>query len=113
MNTYDHGDLIKIRGAFTTRELSDAEQATFDSDGSLPVGVGQDPTAVHFKTKDPAGVTADYEFGVDVEVVKQVAGSYHITISADTDGLWRYRWESTGTGQAATEERFYVRSEFY
>jgi hypothetical protein len=113
LNTYDNGDLIKIRGSFTNRDLTDDEQATFDADGSLPVGVGQDPTTVTFKVKQPNGTVDDYVYGTDVEVVKQVAGSYHITIAAAVDGLWRYRWESTGPGQAATEERFYVRSEFY
>ena len=81
--------------------------------GALPVDAAQDPTQVFFKLHNPAGGTIGYQFGSDVALVKQVAGSYYVHVNANVDGTWRYRWESTGTGQAASESAFYVRSEFY
>lgn len=111
MTTLVRGNLFKARGRFTTRELTEAEEAAFDADGSLPVGVGQDPTTVSVKVKDPAGVVTTYNYPADPEVVKQVAGSYYILIDADRDRRWWVRWESTGTGQAASEIPFYVKSE--
>ena len=112
MNVYDNGDLIRVRGAFTTRELTDSEQATFDADGSLPVGVGQDPTTVVFKVKSPSGAVTTYTYPTDPQLVKQVAGSYYVTVDANVDGQWWTRWQATGTGQAAQESPFVVRSEF-
>ena len=111
MNTYDNGDLVRIRGAFTTRALTAAEQATFDTDGSLPVGVGQDPTTVAFKYKNPAGTVTTLNYPADPALVKQVAGSYYVHVNANADGQWWTRWESTGTGQAASESTFFVKSE--
>jgi hypothetical protein len=112
LNTYDRGDLIRIRGSFLNRALTDAEQAAFDLDGTLPVGAGVDPTNVSFFTKRPDGTETEYVYGTDIEVVRHTGGSYYVDVDADTDGLWWWRWESTGTGQSADEAPFYVRSEF-
>jgi hypothetical protein len=96
MRNYDKGDLVRCTGLFT------------DDDG-----VAQDPSEVYFKVKDPAGETTTYQYGVDGDLKKSATGSYYIDIDADTSGIWSYRFYSTGSGQAADEEKFTVRrSEF-
>ena len=88
---YDVGALVRISGAFT------------DSDG-----VAQDPAAVFCAFETPAGVETTYQYSVDVEVVKDSVGNYHLDVDADTTGVWYYRWYSTGAGQAADETHFSV-----
>lgn len=96
MNAYDNGDLVRCTGTWT-----DA------------AGTAQDPTAVLFKYKTPAGVTTMLTYGVDVALVKQATGIYYVDVNANAAGVWKYRFYSTGTGQAAAEASFRVRlSEF-
>lgn len=91
MNVYDKGDLLRCSGTFT------------DADG-----IAQDPTAVFFKYKTPAGTTITYTYGTDDELVKDSNGNYHVDLDLDEVGTWSYRFYSTGTGQAAAEGQFFV-----
>jgi hypothetical protein len=93
MNTYDKGDLIRCAGNFQT------------------ASVDVDPSTVTFKVKAPAGTVTTYVYLTDAQVVKDSVGDYHVDVSASEDGQWWYRFESTGTGQAAAENSFYVKSE--
>lgn len=96
MNSYDKGDVIRCSGAFTNA-----------------AGEAQDPTAVLFKFKTPAGVTTTYTYDADDELVKDSTGNYHVDIDAGEIGLWSYRFYSTGSGQAAAEGQFSIkRTEF-
>ena len=91
MNSYDKGDLVRCSGAFT--------------DGS---GNAQDPDVVIFKFTNPSGTTTTYTYSTDAQLVKDSTGNYHVDVDADETGLWRTRWEATGTGQAADESAFRV-----
>lgn len=89
---YDTGDLVRVSAAF-----KDSTNAAID------------PTVVRFKFKRPdTGVVTTYVYGVDGALVKDSAGNYHVDISADAAGEWPYRFESTGTGQAAQEGSFFA-----
>jgi hypothetical protein len=90
-NSYDLGDLVRVTGAFK------------DAAGE-PI----DPTAVSFKLRDPTGAVTTFVYGVAPALVKDSTGHYHIDVSASMSGTWRYRWESTGAGQAAEEGAFVV-----
>lgn len=92
MNTYDEGDLIRVKGTFTDRDTSAAV----------------DPTAVFCEFKTPSGTLESYQYGVDACVTKSATGVYRCTRSADEHGTWEYRWYSTGTGQAAGKGSFGV-----
>lgn len=95
-NSYDYGDLVLFTGDFT------------DADGDY-----QDPDNVYFQIKTPSGVTTSYHFGEDEEVNKISTGRYSIELSVNASGYWKYRWYSTGVGQAAEENSIYVEpSEF-
>ncbi len=91
-NVYDIGDLVKVAGAFTDVDDQDV-----------------DPTTVTFKFTDPSGNTTTYIYETDDELVQDSKGHYHANVSIDEAGTWFYRWESTGTGQAAEEGHFVVR----
>lgn len=83
--SYHAGDLVRITAAWT------------DADGDPA-----DPTAVFAAYSDPSGNVTTLEYNVDVELVRDSAGNYHVDIDADEAGKWRYRFYSTGTGQASS-----------
>lgn len=88
---YDKGDAVRC-------------SATFKNSSNVVV----DPTTVTFKYKDPSGNITPLVYGTDVAVVKDSTGNYHVDVNADKSGTWFYRFESTGTGQAAEEGTFEV-----
>lgn len=73
-----------------------------------------DPDNVFLDVTTPSNVTTTYEYGTDPEIVKDSTGNYHADIDANELGNardgnpWRYRWYSTGTGQAADSKTFDV-----
>ena len=95
-NTYDKGDLVRCSGAFT--------------DGA---GDAIDPVTVVFKYKDPGGNVTTLTYGTDAALKRSSVGNYYVDVDANASGSWYYRFESTGSGQAADEYGFDVpKSEF-
>ena len=92
MNSYDKGDTVRCTGTFT------------DSDGNE-----QDPSAVFFEFNTPAGVNTEHQYGVDAELVKSATGVYYVDIDANAAGIWAYRFYATGSGKAASENKFAVK----
>lgn len=93
-NTYDKGDLIRVKATFTVSS------------------VVTDPTAITLKVKDPDGTITTYTYAGG-SITKDSTGVYHKDLSVSNDGVWYYRFEGTGTCQAASENKFIVRkSEF-
>jgi len=91
VNQYDVGDLVRVTGVF-----KDAE------------GVAIDPSTVAFKLRKPNRSITTYLYGTDIQLVKDSTGNYRVDISADVKGIYKYRWYSTGNGQAAGENQFEV-----
>lgn len=91
MNQYDVGDLVRVTGVF-----KDA------------AGTAIDPATVAFKVKKPDRSITTYLYGTDVQLIKESTGNYRVDISADVKGKYKYRWYSTGNGQAAGEDEFEV-----
>ena len=92
MNSYDVGDVVRCTGAFANRS-----------------GVAVDPTAVFCKVRKPDGTITTYTFGTDAALVNAAVGSYYVDVEATAEGIWNYRFYSTGAGQAAGETAFRVR----
>lgn len=90
---YDEGNVLRVTGTFTLN-------------GSVT-----DPTDVFLEFKKPGAVAVEYEYGVDVELVKSSTGVYYVDLDLDTPGRWLYRFFSTGTGQAARPRSFYVKKD--
>ena len=93
-NTYDKGDAVRLRVTFT-----------IDS-------VNTDPTTITLRVKNPVGTKTVYTFAL-AEITKEATGIYYKDISVDDDGIYAYRFEGTGTVEAASEHKMKVRtSEF-
>lgn len=91
-NEYIPGNKIKVVAAFTDE-----------------AGTPADPDVVTLKVWAPGDLTfTAYVYLTDAEVLKDSVGNYHGLIDATTEGVWRYRWEGTGTIKAASEGAFTV-----
>ena len=90
MNAHDKGDVIRLSGTFR------------DNLGALI-----NPTAVTLKYRKPTGEVTTVAGG---SLVNPSTGTYYYDVTADQAGVWTYRYESTGTGSAAEETTFIVRS---
>ena len=91
-NTYDKGDLVRVFGTFAST-----------------AGAALDPTSVKFRYQPPGSTTVTLVYNTSTRVVKSAVGSYYVDVQADTRGVWRYRWQSSGAGRAAHESQFTVK----
>ena len=78
--------------------------------GTAKVGTtATDPTITRFKfRKSETGTVTTYVYITDAQLVRDSAGAFHVDLSLDTPGVWYYRWEGTGTCEAALEGAFSV-----
>jgi hypothetical protein len=90
IETYEIGQLVRLTARFTNA----ADRAI-------------DPDTVSCTVTTPSGSssTSTYAGGA---VKKDSVGHYHLDVSANADGDWRFRWFSTGSGQAASHGTFIV-----
>jgi len=88
---FDYGDKPRLTATFETAS-----------------GTDTDPTAVLFKFVNPAGTATTYTYGADAELVKSATGVYYVDIDCSAAGVYRWRFYSTGTGQASEEGWFVV-----
>ncbi len=94
-NTYEIGDGIRLSVLFETLAL-----------------VPTDPTVIRVRTQKPNGSITVLTYGTDAAVIRDSAGAYHADVVPASNaeaGQWYYRWEGTGTLQAAEEGTFQVR----
>ncbi len=89
-NTYDKEDLIRLTGNFTVSSAF------------------TDPTAVTLLIFDPDRATGTYTFAAG-DITKLSTGKYYMDVSLDKVGRWDYRYEGTGTVQAASDGVLLVR----
>jgi len=93
-NVYDKNDKVRLTARFTVS------------------GVLTDPTTVTLKIRNLLGVTSTYTYAL-AQITKSAVGVYYKDISLDRSGEWFYRWEGTGTVEAANETYLDVKdSEF-
>lgn len=71
-----------------------------------------DPTAVKFIYHRPGDAAPTVlVHGVDAAVVKSAVGKYHVDLSIDIAGTWKWRWESTGAVESALQDSFRAKAE--
>lgn len=92
MNEYDVGDVVRLLVTFTNSVDDSAV----------------DPATVTARVKSPVGVKTAYVYGTDVELVKVGTGNYRLDIEPAIQGVWRYRFEGTGTYKSAGEASFEI-----
>jgi uncharacterized protein YfaS (alpha-2-macroglobulin family) len=68
-----------------------------------------DPQTVKVYVKNPSGVLTMKTYLTNPEVVRESTGRYYMDVDANVVGRWTYRFESSGTGQAADERDFVVK----
>ena len=86
------GALIRLSATFT------------DAAGALA-----DPGTVTFKIRaGVAGTVTTYQYGIDVALVRDGSGLYHVDYPAVSDGLISYRFAGGGANTAAAEDAFSV-----
>ena len=95
---YDEGDKIRISASFVNISNAPADPTT---------------VTVKYEKPGPPPVVTTKIYGTDVEVVKDSTGVYHIDISLDQSGSWRYRWIGTGDVEAAAQSTFSVTAKFF
>ena len=87
MANVPEGVLYKLRA-----EFRDTNDALFN------------PSVVKVRVTTPASVVTTYVYGTDAALVRESTGIYYINVdTTDKPGKWKYRWFSTGTGQAASD----------
>ncbi len=91
-NHYDVGNLVRVSCEFKVH------------------GALADPTGVVAKFETPANADTTYTYGVDGALVKDATGRYHFDIDVTAAGTWTYRFNGTGTGQAAIEGTFIAKA---
>ena len=91
---FDFGDLVRVSAVF------------LDSTASAI-----NPTTTKFQYYAEAlAVTTTYTYGSDAALVRDSTGHFHVDIDTnESSGVIKWRFYSTGTGQAAQESSFYVR----
>ena len=89
INVYDIGDLVRLAVTFQDATCTD-----------------QDPSSILVRVKAPDGTVTVLN---SPTVVKDAVGQYHADFSVTEAGYYYYRWEGTGTLQAAGEVAFRVR----
>lgn len=89
--SYSVGDLIRITGTFTSA-----------------AGSATDPGTVIAKYRDPAGTVTTLIYLTDAALQKESTGVYYVDIDANQVGHWLYRFDSTGSGQAASPTREFI-----
>lgn len=89
-NTYDKEDLVRLTGNFYVSDVL------------------TDPTAITLLVISPDRVTGTYTYAA-AELTQSSTGIYYRDVSLDQVGRWDYRYEATGTVQAAEDGRLMVR----
>lgn len=91
---YDIGDTVILTASFTDRD-----------------GTAVAPTGVTCLVKQPDGTVEDYIFGTDAEITNPAVGEYETAVPITQAGKHLFRYEGTGSNNAAEEGFFLVRSQ--
>ena len=84
MSVYNKGDLLRVTGTFTNA-----------------AGTAVDPTAVILKHRNSAGTTTTLTYAL-AQLTKSATGIYYADVDLSSTGVWYFKFNSTGTGQAAS-----------
>lgn len=90
MTAYVSGSTVRMYGVFSV------------------TGVLTDPSVVTGKVKPPGATTLNFPYGSSAQLVRDGIGLYHLDMVVTATGLWRYRWEGSGSASIAGEGTFDV-----
>lgn len=93
-NTYDIGDLVRLRATFVSTDLTTTA----------------DPSTILFRVLAPGAAVACYAFGVGgASITRAGVGAYYKDITPNAIGQWAYNALATGGVQAVEENTFNVK----
>ena len=90
MGTYEVGEVVRVTLVITVS------------------GVATDPTDLNLYIKDPSGNISSV---TKSSLSKDDTGTYYYDIPSDESGVWRCRWEGTGTAAGAAEHWWKIRGQ--
>jgi hypothetical protein len=98
INEHDEGDLVRASAAFTNT-----------------AGTATDPAVVKFRFKAPSAATyTEYIYLTDAQLVKASTGNYYVDLDTTGEpGIWKFRFYSTGSGQAAEQKKFKIIRKYF
>ncbi len=68
-------------------------------------GAVADPTTATVLVRSPSGVNTTKTYPTDAEVVRTSTGVYYFDVTMGESGTWTYRFEGTGSVQAASADK--------
>lgn len=68
-----------------------------------------DPAELRLMLLPPGGIVQTYDYGADVEIVRDGVGAFHADVTLDTAGAWYWRWETSLPHVGADEGALRVR----
>jgi len=96
MNSYEIGEVV--RNSFASTNLA---------------GTAVDPGALTVNIKTPLGALTTYVYGIDLQLVKDSTGNYHVDVDAVSQGRWIVKWVATGANKGAKTNKFQVVEDFF
>ena len=91
MASYTNGTVVRCVMLF----YSDAAKTTL-----------ADPTTVLFRSLSPHNVVVAYTYLTHAQLVKDATGTYHVDVTTDDVGEWRYSFKGTGAVAVVEESSF-------
>lgn len=103
MNTYQHGDLLRIGN-----HTGDSARLPFTNGA----GVATDPTTVVLTVRLPSGTTVEYAWptqtGSQQVLQKEATGRFYADISLTESDVWYWELAGTGAVETAAQSAFLV-----
>lgn len=82
----------------------DTKVVSYGRFSAVGATVFTDPTTVKVRVLDPAGNVAEFEYGTDLNVIRDAAGEYHVEYMLDAAGRWFFQWRGEDGGPVVVEE---------
>lgn len=79
------GSTVRIWGVFTNPD-STAEPLASNARTLL------DPSTLRLRVKTPSGDTTVFDYGDDVELVRQSQGTYYYLLALEEEGTYHWEW---------------------
>lgn len=89
-------------------QLIRGESARLTCTFRTTAGALQDPSAVRFLYRDPAGAVTTWVYGTNAQLQRLSLGVFLVEIALPSAGAWYWRWEGSGSLVAASEGAFVV-----
>jgi hypothetical protein len=88
------GSTVRIWGVFTN---PDSTAEPLASNGRTLM----DPETLRLRVKTPSGITTQFDYGDDIEVVRQSQGTYYYLLELSEEGTYHWEWRPAASFRVA------------